>query len=385
MISNSGHDERNKYSGGKAGDQGRANGLSEEWGVIGWYSRPWTHILRHPDANVREMIAKLGEEAAANNLIGYDQSQRTTYWKQLSMSGYRPKNIKALCEADCSAGVSANVKATGYLLNNAKLKKISENTYSGNIVPAFRNAGFQVLTASKYTKSPDYLLRGDILVYEHHHVATNLTNGSKSGASTVVSSGGTISGTNNKDSLPTKIKYYVYVKETGTVGHIWYDDSAAKMSTIPAFTKNAKLGVSAEVTNDKTGEKWYYFTYNSRKGFIKASLCSKTQQSTSTTTVTGPNGNPLISLSNGKQFNKTVKFHAMCIAGSLNVRIWPGTDNARISAKPTLKYGEEFDVCDSIKAADGSLWYYIKIIANTSITNASEHFGFVHSTYVKVK
>lgn len=35
MISNCGHDERGKYSGGKAGDQTRT-----EWQVINWYNRP---------------------------------------------------------------------------------------------------------------------------------------------------------------------------------------------------------------------------------------------------------------------------------------------------------------------------------------------------------
>lgn len=34
MISNCGHDERGKYSGGKAGDQ-----KGDEWAVIPWYSR----------------------------------------------------------------------------------------------------------------------------------------------------------------------------------------------------------------------------------------------------------------------------------------------------------------------------------------------------------
>lgn len=44
MISNCGHDERGKYSGGKAGDQ-----TGTEWQVINWYNRPWKCVLRHPD------------------------------------------------------------------------------------------------------------------------------------------------------------------------------------------------------------------------------------------------------------------------------------------------------------------------------------------------
>ena len=65
MIANSGHDERGKYTGGKAGDQS-----GQEWQVRTWYSRPWNCVLRHPDPKVREQIAKLARAAANNNKIG---------------------------------------------------------------------------------------------------------------------------------------------------------------------------------------------------------------------------------------------------------------------------------------------------------------------------
>ena len=75
MISNSGHDERGKYSGGQAGDQ-----TGGEWQIQAWYNRPWTHVFRYPASTVRECIASLAEEAAKNDRIGYDQNQRTTFW-----------------------------------------------------------------------------------------------------------------------------------------------------------------------------------------------------------------------------------------------------------------------------------------------------------------
>ena len=150
-ISNSGGDENGKISGGKAGDQ-----TGKEWCLRAWYNRPWSCILRHPDANVRAKIAELGEAAAKNDKIGYDQSQRDTYWTQLVKVGYDPSKITVACEADCSAGVIANVKATGYLLGISSLKTIGA-TYTGNMRSAFKAAGFTVLTASKYLTSPDYL------------------------------------------------------------------------------------------------------------------------------------------------------------------------------------------------------------------------------------
>ena len=176
-ISNSGGDENGKISGGKAGDQ-----TGKEWCLRAWYNRPWSCILRHPDANVRAKIAELGEAAAKNDKIGYDQSQRDTYWTQLVKVGYDPSKITVACEADCSAGVIANVKATGYLLGISSLKTIGA-TYTGNMRSAFKAAGFTVLTASKYLTSPDYLLPGDILLNDEHHTATNITKGAKADGS----------------------------------------------------------------------------------------------------------------------------------------------------------------------------------------------------------
>ena len=173
MISNSGHDENGKYRGGKAGDQS-----GTEWYIRTWYKKGWTHILRHPNPEVREMIATLGEESANNNYIGYNQDKRTSYWYALREAGYRPKNIKTLCEGDCSAGVSGNTKATGYLLNIKELQNISAFNTTRTMRASFSKAGFEVLTDKKYLTSDKYLLRGDIILKEGVHVCTNLTNGS---------------------------------------------------------------------------------------------------------------------------------------------------------------------------------------------------------------
>lgn len=185
-ISNCGHDERNKYNGGKAGDQ-----TGGEWAVINWYNRPWKCVLRHPDANIRKMIADMARAAAKNNLVGYDQSQRYTFWEHLKASDYKPEKITITCEADCSSGVAAIVKATGYRLNIQKLKDVSIYLYTGNMRAGLKAAGFKVLTARKYLTSDAYLLEGDIILNDSAHVATNLTNGSKTSGGTT--SGGTMS------------------------------------------------------------------------------------------------------------------------------------------------------------------------------------------------
>lgn len=177
MISNCGHDERNKYTGGKAGDQ-----TGEEWKIREWYDKPWNCVLRHPDPKIREMIADKAEKAAKNDYIGYDMNQRYTFWEVLrTVADYDPAKIMTACEADCSSGVTAIVRAIGFQLGIEKLQNIPEKTYTEDMKENFVKAGFNVLTAKKYTKSQDDLLRGDILLNYTKHVTTNLTDGKNVG------------------------------------------------------------------------------------------------------------------------------------------------------------------------------------------------------------
>lgn len=187
MLANCGHDEHGAcYSGGKAGDQ-----TGTEFEIRTYYVYPnggWTHVFRHPNTAVREEIAKLAERAAKNDKVGYDQSERWTFWDQLKVSNYDPAKITVNCETDCSASELSICKAVGYRLNITALKNINQNGYTGNQRAILKTAGFQVLTDKKYLTSDKYLLRGDILLAEGHHTCTNLTNGSLSGASSSTAS-----------------------------------------------------------------------------------------------------------------------------------------------------------------------------------------------------
>ena len=176
MIANSGHDEKGRYTGGQAGDQ-----TGTEWQVRSWYqySKGWNCVLRYPDIKVGEKIAELAKEAANNDNIGYDQGQRLTFWYALEKAKYKPENIKTKCEADCSAGVTAIVKAVGYLKEIQPLKDLSITNYTGSMKTNFRAAGFDVLTDQKYLTSDKYLLPGDILLNEKHHTCINLDVGSE--------------------------------------------------------------------------------------------------------------------------------------------------------------------------------------------------------------
>lgn len=175
QISNCGKDERGLYRGGQAGDQ-----TGNEWQIISWYSKPWKCVLRHPNPNVRALLADLAKKAALNNNIGYDMNDRATYWGELQKVGLDPGAISTPCEADCSSGVIAHVKAAGILLGDDKLKNCKA-TYTGNMRSELQKAGFEVLTDSKYLQSSGYLLTGDILLADGSHTATNITDGSFAG------------------------------------------------------------------------------------------------------------------------------------------------------------------------------------------------------------
>ena len=225
-ISNSGSDERRQYTGGQAGDQ-----TGKEWQMRSWYNRPWSCVLRYPDQKVALMIAQLAIDAALNDKVGYDQSQNRTYLSQLKAVGWEPSKITVTCEADCSAGVCANITAAGYLLGIPALQKHT-GTYTGNMRSALTKAGFTLLTDNKYLTSGDYLLPGDILLNDGHHTATNVTIGSKVKGDWKPTGSTPAAPT----PTPTTTKYYRVRKN-------WAD----KASQIGAFTvfQNAKNCVDA--------------------------------------------------------------------------------------------------------------------------------------------
>lgn len=266
MISNCGHDENNKYTGGAAGDQ-----TGGEWALIAWYNRPWKCVLRHPDAAIRQEIARLATAAAKNNLVGYDQGQRYTFWEHLKASNYDPAKITIKCEADCSSGVAAIVKAVGYLTGNAKLQAVSIYCYTGNLRAALKAAGFTVLTESKYLTGPDYLLAGDILLNDDHHTATNVTDGSKAtsgGSSSGGSAGGSTGG-----ALSKAVKF-----EGQTTTELNVRSWAGTENSLCSFSP-LKAGERISICDEvkaADGATWYYIKNAAGKyGFVSAAYVKK--------------------------------------------------------------------------------------------------------------
>lgn len=335
MISNSGSDERGKASGGQAGDQ-----TYREWQIKSWYNSPWNCVLRYPDQNVGNLIAELGIEAANNNLIGYNQSKRYTYWDHLKASNYRPSQITIACDADCSAGIIANTRAVGYLLEIPALQNITA-TYTGNMRSSFKKAGFQVLTASKYLNSYDYLLPGDILLNDVHHTATNLGIGKYATYTSSVSTSTktTLIGKNITSTKTSQIQSML--NKVGLYG-LSIDNDFGPATTKAVIDFQKKNNLEAD-------------------GIVGTQTLNKLKELTTTTKET-------------KGYNKTSKRIGIVTADALYVRSGPGINYSTLKSIPIIYKNNKVDICDEVSTSNGK-WYYIKI--NNSI------YGFCSANYIK--
>lgn len=131
-----------------------------------------------------------------------------------------------------------------------------------------------------------------------------------------------------------------------------------------------KSGATVDVCDSVTasdGSTWYYICYNGKYGFVHSAYV---QRQSGGSAGSGSAGN---GISSGGALSKNPQWKGTVTADSLNVRTWAGTENVLCSFSP-LPNGAVVDVCDSLKASDGSTWYYIRY---------NGKYGFVHSDYVQ--
>lgn len=167
MIGQASSDERGQYHGGVAGNQS-----GRELNIRAWYNRPWDTVLRPINTTVAEKIANAMEQACRNVNIGYDQWQRTTLFTEAQKVGFDISKVHAPCECDCSSLVAVCVNAAGI--------PVSKDIYTGNEAYALLGTHqFNAIKTATYTKSSDYLKRGDILLNTKSHTAIVLSDGAK--------------------------------------------------------------------------------------------------------------------------------------------------------------------------------------------------------------
>lgn len=168
LIGNASIDERGKAKGGLAGDQ-----TGKEVCTRTWYDKDWDAVLRPKTVALAENSARICEQICADEHTGYGQDQRNTLWNAYKQTGkvIPTKNV----ECDCSSFMTYCA-----ILGGANITYGSNAPTTSTMVSVFKNSGcYEVLTDKKYTESPDYLKRGDILVKKGSHTVMVLTDGAK--------------------------------------------------------------------------------------------------------------------------------------------------------------------------------------------------------------
>lgn len=160
---------RSSFGNTTPGDQNGGKEISTQ----AWYlhSKGW-YVYRARDPEEREKIALAMEKACANDDIGYSQPTRNTLYNDIKGKGFDPSKTSKKVNTDCSALVRVCCAYAGIMLSDF---------ITSNEGAALVNSGkFEKLTADKYCKQADYLMRGDILCTKTKgHTVVVLTDGKK--------------------------------------------------------------------------------------------------------------------------------------------------------------------------------------------------------------
>lgn len=160
-------DERGRASGGSAGDNTKDG---HELKTGDWYWFGQTMVIRPKSRSLGQKMAKVMQKLCDNPCIGYDQSQRTTLWKELSKVGWDVDKFKKKCETDCSALTAVVCKACGV--------SISPDVWTGNLWSAlYRTKKFIKLDSAYYVKNKKGLRAGDIVLNPERHVIMVISDG----------------------------------------------------------------------------------------------------------------------------------------------------------------------------------------------------------------
>ena len=134
-----------------------------------------------------------------------------------------------------------------------------------------------------------------------------------------------------------------------------------------------KDGVITCIEGNK-GEEVGYRSIPVGWGYIRGFAAPKYDKEEETVQAEAPSASAPAPVKKSGGISKEPSWTGRVTAAALNVRTWAGTGYPRIKTYPMILKGTRVEVCDSVKASDGSTWYYIRI--------AGRIYGFVHSSYI---
>ena len=173
QIAHAAKNEKGTFKEGKRGDQ-----TKKEVCIRDWYNRPWNFVIRAANPAMREKIAYAMEGAAKNDNLGYSQLDRNSALLEAVKVFYDPSRIAIPVNCDCSSLVSLACIYAG--VPQSILYKNGNSSTTANLRSRLMGTGmFECFSSKDYTAKPDKLIRGDILLYETHHVAVVVETDSK--------------------------------------------------------------------------------------------------------------------------------------------------------------------------------------------------------------
>ena len=168
-IANAVRDENGGIAGGEVGDQDKL-----EVRVQKFYVKGWTHVFRPKNPAMAEAIAAFMEKAAANDRIGYSQSDRLGLARSLAANGGDVSKAEGDC--DCSSLVCLACKTSD--------ADVPDSLATGTMYAAFKKSGqFEIITDAAVLTSDAYAKRGDIYLRRGHTFVV-LEDGAKAGTVT---------------------------------------------------------------------------------------------------------------------------------------------------------------------------------------------------------
>ena len=158
-------DERGGSSGGQPGDQTankehtRGELLFQDWYMSG---SGWDCCMRAKPEKIRKQMSENAIRAVRNTKIGYSQGNRYSLYDAAKPHGFDCSKVDKPVDCDCSLLMTVCANYAGL--------PIPKDTRTANMQARYTaTKEFKVYTSNKYTKQPDYLKDGDILVRAGHH------------------------------------------------------------------------------------------------------------------------------------------------------------------------------------------------------------------------
>ena len=159
--------ENGKATGGKPGDQTANKGHTKgELRFEDWYlsGNGWDFVLRPSTDVIKSLMPEDACKAVRNTHIGYGQDDRYTLYDTSKSVAYDCAKVEKSVDCDCSSLMTVCANYAGIA--------IPRETSTHNMKARYSATGmFKILSANKYTKQPDYLKDGDILVRAGQHTA----------------------------------------------------------------------------------------------------------------------------------------------------------------------------------------------------------------------